>query len=211
MINIDIKIKGLDELSREFGRDDKRIQRAVQRALKDTAKKVKTQTAKIMAEKYTLPSNRIKSSISIKWPSYTTPAVITFSGKSPGLQHYKVRQTIGQVKLSLSAKRQGGGITATRMKKAVKQQGLTVEVKKGQRRLVKGAWLATYNNAAGVFRRIPGTMSPRYPDKEMIDRLHGPSIMGMFNATGGMEIARRVVFENMDTQFTKEWERELKR
>lgn len=206
-IAIDWHVSGLDRLIRELGEDDRRIQRATQRALKEVAKKVKVETAQTMAQTYNLPAARIKSAISIRWPSYTSPAIVSFSGKPPGLQHYSPREVRGHVRLSLAAKSKGGGLQAVRAARAPKTQGLTVEVRRGQRRSVRGAWLAIYNNAPGVFRRIPGTSSPRYPGKEMIDRLHGPSIMGMFNACDGLRIAREVVGEEMDREFTRAWRR----
>jgi len=211
VVEFNVKVEGLDEVLREFGKDDKRVRRAAQRALKDTANKAKTATAKKMTQTYTLPSKRIKDDIPIKWPTYTSGAVITFIGKPPGLQHYKPKETRGNVKLGISSKKFGGGLSATRTKKAGKKQGLTVEVEKKHRIPVAGAWLDHFKNATGVFRRSRGTKSPKYPKKEIIKRLSGPSVMGMFNSTGGMNITRKVVWDNMDTQFTKEWKEELKK
>lgn len=211
MFELDVKIEGLENLIREFGEDDKRLKKVHRNTIKELAKRVKTRTAQEMVQVYTLPSKRIKSSIALKWPTYTQPAIVTFSGKPPGLQHYKPKETRGRMKLALSGAKKGGGITGTRTKKAGKQQGLTVEVHKGTRRLVEGAWLDMYNNAIGVFKRIPGTESSRYPGKEKIDRLHGPSIMGMFNAIDGMATVRKVIWEDADKIFNREWDRVMRK
>lgn len=202
MVNIEFKIEGLDKLIKQFGEDNKRIQRATQRALKDTAKKVKTATAQVMVRTYALPSARIKQDIHIKWPSYTTPAIVTFSGKSPGLQHYKPRQVIGGVQSFISPKSKGSGLAQKKVRG--KNKGVSVEVQKGKRRQVKGGFLITVKTAPGVWRREGKERLP-------IERLYGPSIMGMFNATGGLELTRQVIWENMDKAFTREWEKELRR
>ena len=195
-----IEIKGIKELIKDL--DPKKVRRPMKRALKEVARRGKSRTKQRMAREYTLKSGRIGRAIKVNWPTLShMEATLIFPGKTPGLQNYKAREKRGVVSLSIS---KHGGLAARKGKRKSKQQGVTVEVKKGQRKSVKGGFLATPNSGVGIFKRRG---KERYP----IDRLAGPSVMGMFNSIDGYEILNKVVGRNFSKIFWHEYKRELKK
>lgn len=194
VMQYDIKVTGVQEALKSL--NPKVVQRVTTRTLNDLASAVKTQTSKQIRETYTITSKRIKDGIRLT--QRATPqrltAIVTFGEKVPGLQHYSMRAT-----------------QPKRTKKGYKPPVISVAVKKGQRKILRKVFLIS--NKIGVFavgeyhsgKFIP--MKGRRP----ISRLLGPSIKGMFRATGGYQKAQQVVNERMNGIFERQLKNELYR
>lgn len=189
-----LNIQGADGVKKTL---DPRLYRSAMRAtLNDLASAVNTQVAKQIHERYTLSSARIKEGINVK-PARGDgmQAVLTFKGNPPGLQHYKAVQTL----VNIQRKQTSKGIITRRFKRAHQMmKGVSVEVIKGSRKIVSGAFLiTTAKGGQGILRR----------KGKAIYRLFGPSIKGMFIKMGGKTIAEKVVGEQFTTKFWRNVQR----
>lgn len=195
-MELKINIKGLDEVKKML--DPKIYQKAMVATLNDLSSAVSTQVSKQIKERYTLPSARIKDGIGIKKAGNDMRATLTFSGKPPGLQHYKAVQTLVNVQRKVSK----GSIVTKRLKRSRQAlKGISVEVIKGSRKIVRSAFLATTNKGGiGIWRRAG-------KERMQIKRLFGPSIKGMFIKIGGKTIAEKVVGERLAQIFRRNVER----
>lgn len=192
-----IKIKGVEEAKKML--DPKIYQKAMRATLNDLSSAINTQVSKEIRERYTLPSARIKQGIDIKKAvGNNMRAILTFSGKPPGLQHYRAIQTLVNVQRKISK----GSIITKRLKRARQMmKGVSVEVIKGRRKVVRGAFLATTGKGGiGVWHRKGKERLP-------ILRLFGPSIRGMFKQMGGKTIAEKVVGERLAEIFRRNIQR----
>lgn len=196
-MELKIEIKGLEEVKKML---DPKIYRSAMRAtLNDLSSAVSTQVSKQIKDRYTLPSARIKQGIDIKKAGADDMrAVLTFSGKPPGLQHYKAVQTLVNVQRKQTSK----GIVTKRFKRARQMmKGVSVEVIRGGRKLVRGAFLmTTTKGGGGVWRR-------KGEDRMPIERRFGPSIKGMFKQMGGKTLAEKIVGERLAQIFRRNVQR----
>lgn len=191
-----IEIKGLDDVKKAL--DPKIYQKAMRATLNDLSSAVSTQVSKQIKERYTLPSARIKQGINVKKAGDDMRAILTFSGKPPGLQHYKAVQTLVNVQRKQTSK----GIVTKRFKRARQMmKGVSVEVIRGSRKLVRGAFLMTTGKGGGGVWRRKGK------DRMPIERKFGPSIKGMFTQMGGKTLAEKIVGERLAKIFQRNVER----
>lgn len=196
-MEIKIDIKGVEEVKKML--DPKIYLSAMRATLNDLSSAVNTQVSKQIKERYTLPSARIKQGIEVKKAGKDDMrAILTFSGKPPGLQHYKAVQTLVNVQRKINK----GSIIIKRLKRARQMmKGVSVEVIKGSRKVVRGAFLATTGKGGiGVWRRKGKERMP-------IERRYGPSIRGMFKQMGGKQLAEKVVGERLAQIFRRNVDR----
>jgi hypothetical protein len=168
--DVDKAIKSLDDLA------GLRLPAAVNKALNQTAKQAKKAALQAAGKTYTLPSGRLSKAVGLRLARRGSPvAIISATGRAPGLQHYKAKEirTAGGSLASFGVSKQGG-LYGRRIRRG--RRGVTVEVFKGMRKPVKGGFLATMpSGGVGVFRRVGKGRLP-------IRRLYGPSVPGMFRA-----------------------------
>jgi|GEM_PF-844955 len=185
--------------------DPKPVKVAQYQAINETGKVVRKAYGDEFKEEYSLPVRRIRMAIKQRKATMRNPqTTIIFPGRTPGLQHYKAKQTIdsGGNTVNLSVSKHGG--LAGRKLKRGKAKGVSVEVIKGQRRIVKGGFLqAMPGGGVGVFRR---TGKKRLP----IERLSGPSIRGMYKKQG-RGLADKIVKTEMPRQFAIKYRRQLRK
>ena len=193
--------------------DPKLVDKAVYQSINDVAKEVDKENILEMKKDYNISPKRIRQNIRRKRATPSRPySVITFTGRPPGLQHYgaKQRVAIGGGVTNLSVSRKSGGLVGKRMKRG-KASAVTVAVIKGQRRQIKGAFLQVMpGGGIGIFRRT-GEGSTPAEKRKSIERLHGPSVRGMFKARKGLERSNRVVNAEYPSLFKKRYSKMLRR
>lgn len=196
-MELKIEIRGLDDVKKML--DPKIYKKATAATLNDLSSAVSTQVSKQIKERYTLPSARIKQDIDVKKAGVDDMrAILTFSGKPPGLQHYKAVQTLVNVQRKQTSK----GIVTKRFKRARQMmKGVSVEVIRGSRKIVGGAFLmTTAKGGGGIWRRKSKERMP-------IERMFGPSIKGMFIKMGGKTLAEKIIGERLAKIFQRNVER----
>ena len=195
-----IRIKGLKNAIKDL--NPRIYQSALAATVNDLSGAVKTEVAQRIKTRYTIQSSRVKAGIRIKTRAIRLrpQAVIEFMRKPPGLQHYKAIQiTTAGVRYSVKGK--GKEIAKRQLKRGKPTQGVSVEVIRGQRKVVRGAFLAQMRRGGiGIWRTKKGT-------KRKLERLYGPSVGGIFRAIGGEEIARRIINERILRVFSRQIER----
>jgi hypothetical protein len=194
MMQFNIKITGVQEALKTL--NPKIVQRVTSRTLNDLSSAIKTQTAKQIRETYTITSERIKDGIRLtqKATPQKLSAIVTFGEKVPGLQQYSMRAT-----------------QPKRTKKGYKPPLISVAVKKRQRKILRQVFLVP--NKIGIFAvgEYKGGRFIHIKGRRPINRLLGPSIKGMFRATGGYEKAQKVVNERINGIFERQLKNELYR
>ena len=184
---IKIEIEGLKELQKEL--QPKKFIMVANYVINEIAKKARTLTLKIIRQKYNISAQRLRKNISIKRSRYSTlEAQIEYKGRTPGLQHYRARQVIVKSNLAYqlySTKR--GGVAAKKLKRPKNIKGVSVEVIKGKRKLIKSAfWYFPKRGGYGIFKRIGKSRLP-------IRRLYGPSPAGMARSTGAEKSIEEII------------------
>lgn len=187
-----IKVNGLKGLTETLS--PAVMQRAISKTLNDLSKAVRTQTAKQIRTEYNITSERIKQGIRVTKHAKPTSLVaeLTFGEKAPGLQHYKM-------------------IVKPETKKR-KYKVISVIVKKGKgRKIVRKAFLIP--DKIGIFA-VGEYKEGRFvyaKGRKPVTRLLGPTIKGMFRATGGYKIANSVIQERMNKVFDRHLKNEIYR
>ena len=199
-----IRIEGLKNAIKDL--NPRIYQSALAATVNDLSGAVKTEVAQRIKTRYTIQSSRVKAGIKLKARAIRSrpQAVIEFMRKPPGLQHYKAIQiTTAGVRYSVKGK--GKEIAKRQMKRGKPTQGVSVEVIRGQRKIVQRAFLAQMRRGGiGIWRTKKGT-------KRKLERLYGPSVGGIFRAIGGEEIARRIINERIQRVFSRQIERYRRR
>jgi len=195
-----IRIEGLKNAIKDL--NPRIYQSALAATVNDLSKAVKTEVAQKIKTRYTIQSSRVKAGIKLKARAIRSrpQAVIEFMRKPPGLQHYKAIQiTTAGVRYSVKGK--GKEIAKRQMKRGKPTQGVSVEVIRGQRKIVQRAFLAAMRRGGiGIWKIKKGT-------KRKLERLYGPSVGGMFRAIDGVGIAKRVINERIEKVFLRQVER----
>jgi len=198
-MQISFAIKGLDQVKKNL--DPQIYSSALVGSVNDLSKAVITGTSQQIKQRYSISTARVKSDIKITArATKTRPRVeIIFKRKPPGLQHYKpVEITRAGIKRTMGKR----GVVARKMKRSKPTKGVSVEVKRGERKTVKGAFLAMMpRGGEGIWRRKKG-------EKRRLERLYGPSIGGMFTAIGGKDIAQKIINERIEKVFMRQIERQ---
>ena len=198
-MQISFAIKGLDHVRKNL--DPQIYFSALVGSVNDLSKAVITETSQQIKQHYSIPAARVKSDIKITArATKTRPRVeIIFKRKPPGLQHYKpVEITMAGIKRTMRKHR----IVARKMKRSKPTKGVSVEVKRGERKTVKGAFLAMMpRGGEGIWRTKKG-------EKRRLERLYGPSVGGMFTAIGGKDIAQKIINERIEKVFMRQVERQ---
>ena len=199
-----IRIEGLKNAIKDL--NPRIYQSALAATVNDLSGAVKTEVAQRIKTRYTIQSSRIKAGIKFKTRAIRPrpQAVIEFMRKPPGLQHYKAIQiTTAGVRYSVKGK--GKEIAKRQLKRGKPTQGVSVEVVRGRRKVVRGAFLAQMRRGRiGIWRTKKET-------KRKLERLYGPSVGGIFRAIGGKEIARRIINERIQRVFSRQIERYRRR
>ena len=195
-----IRIEGLKNAIKDL--NPRIYQSALAATVNDLSGAVKTEVAQKIKTRYTIQSSRVKAGIKLKARAIRSrpQAVIEFMRKPPGLQHYKAIQiTTAGVRYSVKGK--GKEIAKRQMKRGKPTQGVSVEVIRGQRKIVQRAFLAAMRRGGiGIWKIKKGT-------KRKLKRLYGPSVGGMFRAIDGVKIAKRVINERIQRVFSRQIER----
>jgi len=198
-MQISFAVKGLDHVRKNL--DPQIYFSALVGSVNDLSKAVITEASQQIKQHYSIPAARVKSDIKITArATKTRPRVeIIFKRKPPGLQHYKpVEITMAGIKRTMRKHK----IVARKMKRSKPTKGVSVEVKRGERKTVKGAFLATMpRGGEGIWRTKEG-------EKRRLKRLYGPSISGMFTAIGGKDIAQKIINERIEKVFMRQVERQ---
>ncbi len=197
---VKFEIEGLKELQKVL--DPKKFMMITNRVVNDVAKKFKTETIKEIRKKYNISAERIRKNVDLKSSNYQTlTAQIVFKGRTPGLQHYKMRQIITTKDISYLVYSTKHGIAGKKLKRRRKATKVTVEVIKGKRvEVKKGFILYPKHGGWGIFKRI-------HKGKGGIIRLFGPSPRGM-----AKQIGVEKVYENVLKKYgVKFLERAMKR
>ena len=199
-----IRIEGLKNAIKDL--NPRIYQSALAATVNDLSGAVKTEVAQKIKTRYTIQSSRVKAGIGLKARAMRLrpQAVIEFMRKPPGLQHYKAIQiTTAGVRYSVKGK--GKEIAKRQLKRGKPTKGVSVEVIRGQRKVVRGAFLAQMRRGGiGIWKIKKGT-------KRKLERLYGPSVGGIFRAIGGKEIARRIINERIQRVFSRQIERYRRR
>ncbi len=190
MFNIKIDIKGLEEVKKML--DPKRVAKIAVRTLNKVGAQGNTAISKKLRETYNIKKARIDQAFTIRRASNSSLSYeIKIRERTPGLQHYDAHKT-------------GKGVTV----KVLKASG---------RKVVKGGFMAnTPQGAMAVWRMSNKAKRPmkmgRYAGigikKIPIERLYGPSVVGMINSVG-INSFEAVVNEKADKIFTHEFEWEM--
>lgn len=199
-MNFNIQIEGIEQLKRKL--DPQIIKRAMAATLNEMGTAIKTEMAEQITGRYMLTSARTKEGIKIKnkaTPSKLT-AEVTFIGRTPGLQHFKAKQiTTSGVQYSIGKH----GIIGRKLKRKKPSMGVSVEIIRGQRKTVRGAFMAFMpKGGTGVWKRLGKNRTP-------IERKFGPSIKGMFLATAGVKKVQEIVSTKINKSFHRNYERYL--
>ncbi len=168
-MKVDVKFEGLDKVRRRL--DATIVKKAAAKTLNDMSKASKTEISKTIRGLYTLPAKRIKKDIIIKTKAsvYKLLAIISFKRfPTPGMQHYKARR--------------------------IKSGGVSVVIKKGQRKKVGSWFMPVSSKLTGVYRRIGS-------GRGNIERKFGPSVGGMFASLGGARRIQKLLKERMSRTF----------
>ena len=199
-----IRIEGLKNAIKDL--NPRIYQSALAAAVNDLSRAVKTEVAQKIKTRYTIQSSRVKAGIKLKARAIRSrpQTVIEFMRKPPGLQHYKAIQiTTAGVRYSVKGK--GKEIAKRQLKRGKPTQGVSVEVIRGQRKIVQRAFLAQMRRGGiGIWKIKKGT-------KRKLERVYGPSVGGIFRAIGGKEIARRIINERIQRVFSRQIERYRRR
>ena len=196
---ISFAIKGLDHVRKNL--DPQIYFSALVGSINDLSRAVITETSQQIKQRYSISAARAKSDIRITARATKTRprAEIIFKRKPPGLQHYKpVEITMAGIKRTMGKH----GVVARKMKRSKPTRGVSVEVKRGERKTVKRAFLAMMpRGGEGIWRIKRG-------EKKGLERLYGPSVGGMFAASGGKNIAQKIINERIEKVFMRQVERQ---
>ena len=198
-MNFNIQIEGIDELKKRL--NPKFITRAMAATLNDMGGAVKTEMAQQIRATYNITSERIKKGINLKQKANNSQltAIVSFGEKVPGLQHYKMN-----IK---SAKKTKKGYSPPIISVAIKKQG--------GRKILRQSFLIPSRTskegipnifAVGEYR---GGRFIRMKGRKPIARLLGPSIKGMFTATGGQKKADQIIHDRAEKAFNRNLQRYL--
>jgi len=189
-----VRLEGIEEAKALL--TPKQYERAMRATVNDLAGTIRTQTAKAIKRRYTLPAARVKEGIVVRKARQDMTASITYTGRPPGLQHFKARQVRKSGGVAYSLQMGKHGMTGRRLRRG-SPSGVTVEVVKGRRKPVSRGFMAVMpGGGVGVWKRKGKKRLP-------IKRLHGPSIKGMFRRTGGMRRARLIVNKELSKKFMR--------
>ena len=198
-MKLSFAIKGLDHVKKNL--NPQIYSSALAGSINDLSKAVITETSQQIKQRYSISTARVKPNIKITARATKTRprAEIIFKRRPPGLQHYKpVEITMAGIKRTMGKH----GVVARKMKRSKSTRGVSVEVKRGEKKTVKGAFLATMpHGGVGIWRIKRG-------EKKGLKRLYGPSIGGMFTAIGGKDIAQKIIDERIEKVFMRQVERQ---
>lgn len=199
-----VELKGIEEARALF--DEKRIQRAVVSALNKTAAKAKTAAMSAITDKYNIKKTHLgttatgNSRIELKMASIgNQQAIISISGRPISLAYFGARQVVvsskGQVRLTTRDK-------SRILKRRPGSLGVSVEIIKGKRTPLSGAFLAAVKAGdsgfhIGVFQRHGRKRLPIF-EKRMI------TVASMFGSAAVEEVIRKSVKENFERIFLHE-------
>ena len=190
-MKLEVDLKGIEELKREL--DPKKFQKAIIRALDRTAKQGKVEAQRVIRSEYNIKSKDISSHIKTDIHPSKMQAVITAKGSVLPLKLFDPRQVIERVD------KKSGGLYS-KLRKATPGSrgvaGITVMVKHGQRRLVKGGFMAKMQSGhIAIFKRIDKARLP-------IRELFSVSVPKAFEKT--IETVKKRVFEQWEKNITHE-------
>lgn len=199
-----VELKGIDEAMALF--DPKRIQKAVASALNKTAAKAKTAAISAITDKYNIKKTHLgttatgNSRIKLQAASIgNQQAIISISGRPISLAYFGARQVVvsskGQIRLTTRDK-------SRILKRKPGVMGVTVEIIKGKRTPLQGAFLAAVKAGdsgfhIGVFQRHGRKRLPIF-EKRMI------TVASMFGSKAVEDVIRKSVIENFDQIFSHE-------
>lgn len=184
-MQINIKIDNIDAIKKMF--PPRVVNSIIRDTTKEVANRVRTKISQEIRKRYSLPAARIKEGIQVQNSFSNDGSVnIRFTGRTPGLQNYAMRV------VRVSA---GGTVLRGKSTKQRTYKGVTVEVIRGQRKLVQGAfYLRPQRGGEGIFRATK--------DRKL-HRLFGPSLRGMYRATKADIIAKQTAAQVAQTAFDR--------
>lgn len=199
-----VKMTGIDEAMAAC--DPKNVQRAVTSALNKTAAKARTAAISAVTEKYNIKKSHLGTTATgnsrIKMTAATMgnqQAVISISGRPMSLAYFGARQVVvsskGQIRLTARDK-------SRLLKRKPGVMGVTVEILKGQRTALQGAFLAAVKAGntgfhIGVFQRHGSKRLPIF-EKRMI------TLASMFGNKRVEDVIAKAVSDNFERIFAHE-------
>lgn len=224
---IEFEITNLDELRRRY--DPKIIEKALNSAVKKTANKARTLISKAVRKGYNVKAADIAKALTekrIRGP--VTERILLYTGGRLSLMYFDPQEVrVTRDYGAITTKRGRDGLVSSRAKRTTKRhrelRGVTVMIKKGQRKKVKGpdgygAFIAQGNrgkSGGGWGRKLFNKSASKEgrgnvqvfmrdsKDRMPLSRLTGPSIPGMISR-GSIDEINAFVQEEMPKQFNHE-------
>jgi len=182
-VRIEVTSKGFEKAMAQL--DPKAMERAMIEATNRSADKARTAGIKATRETYNIPARRLrdKSKVIPARSGQLKASIIAQDRKATSLAHFGARQ-VGR--------------------------GVTVAVKRGERKLIPGGFLVTMRSGfTGVFWRAKrgGGRVARYP----IRALYGPSVAVLFGTKRTAEVIQETTRKSWPATFFSRYSHHLKR
>ncbi|BDD88705.1 phage tail protein [Desulfofustis limnaeus] len=186
-------IDELRELTKGIAVAEKALKRAVVSALNKTAVSGRAWLVKAVPKKYNLKAKDIRASITISKANFNRPQAVLFGGPGVALMKYSpdpdtppsTRQMEG-FRVSIVGRR---GMRTTRKRtlpgtnKYFPLRGISVEIHRGSRKVVDGAFVAKMPSGhVGVFRRAKDGRKGKRSRRTVIEELYGPSALRILDS-----------------------------
>lgn len=186
MPDVQYDVRELNRLKAQF--DPKTVEKALDWAIKATARKAATRISRETRERYDIKAGDIKRHLRIERVRQDADRALLYTGKRLPLSQFKPRER--WVKVSPARRVKSG----PRKGSMARRRGVTVRVRKDKgRQLVQGGWHAK----GQIFRR-----KDKDDNKSIPQARYGPSIPEMVDNPKVIEAAQQTVRKDLPEQFS---------
>jgi len=173
------EMKGFSEAVEAYG--VKTVTRAANSTLKKVAAAGKTVASEEIRNRYNIKKSDLDPRLEVSPPrANNLTAEITISGKGTSLSYFSAKQTVRNRVITRGKTDGKASLKTSTRKRSAEFQGVTVEVEKGKRTQLKGAFLARMiSGHVGVMRRVTGKWMKKNERKQAIEEKQVISIASM--------------------------------
>ena len=178
---IKFSLSGIKKILDDFAPEKQK--KIITRTLNKIGAQAKTEVNREVRRVYNISKERVDAGFKLRRASWENmELVLSWKGQTPGLQQYGARQV---TKSGVSYRTtKSGAVYGTKSKRARKWQEVSVEVKKGRRKVVKGKYKHGGFIAANPVKGGIGIFERKGTARLPIARLSGPDVPGMVNQHG---------------------------
>jgi len=146
-MRMSVEIHGLERAMKIY--DSKKVVRAAKAAMVDAARGAKTEASKQIRAKWNIKARDLNKKITAKARMTANTQTITIGGRPIGLAYFGAKEVKRGGGGVVVTKKKGGAFFSRRQKATRAALGVTVEIERGKKTTLKGAYIAATRDFAG--------------------------------------------------------------